>query len=193
MKFLLPVLMMSLAVPALAETWKIESTHTEVGFEIPYLGISSVEGRFKTVSGEVVLNDKDITKSKVSVTIDPASIDTANTKRDGHLRSPDFFNVKTYDSLTFKSTKFKKGKGDRVLIEGDLTMHGVTKPVTLTMRKLSKPITNPAGKRVRGAKISAELDRRDFGLTWNKGVKSAGNAIVGDDVEIDIRLVLIER
>lgn len=177
------------ALPVLAETvaWEIDPAHTRVGFIVPHLMVSEVEGSFKTFSGTAQLDEKDLTKSLVEFSIDAASIDTGNADRDKHLKSAEFFDVQNHPKITFKSTKISKaGKGYK--LAGDLTIHGVTKPVTLEAT-LSQPIANPWGKQVRGGKITGKVKRSDFGLNWNKTLDKGG-VLVGEDVTINIKLEL---
>jgi polyisoprenoid-binding protein YceI len=188
-RFTLAVLGALWAAPALAEPseWTIDPAHTRVGFNVSHMVISEVDGEFKKFTGKVQLDDKDLTKSAVEFTIEAGSIDTGNEDRDKHLRSPDFFDVQKFPTLSFKSTKITKaGKGYKV--KGDLTIHGVTKPVTLDAQ-VSEPLTNPWGKQVRGVKISGKVKRGDFGLTWNKTLDKGG-LLVGEDVAMLVKLEL---
>src|SRR5688572_30296844 len=146
----LAVLSALVALPALAEQteWAIDAAHAHVGFGVSHMVVSEVEGEFKTFTGKVLLDEKDLTKSSVEFSIDAASINTDNADRDKHLRGPDFFDVEKFPKLTFQSTKITKaGKGYK--LKGNLTMHGVTKEVTLDAQ-VSEPIANPWGKQVRG-------------------------------------------
>lgn len=173
--------------PAGLADWTIDAGHAHVGFSIPHLVVSEVEGKFKKFSGTVQLDEKDVTKSKLSFAADVASIDTDNADRDKHLVGPDFFDAAKYPHITFASkTITRSGKGYK--ITGDLTLHGVTKPVTLDAT-LSEAITNPWGKQVRAARINGTLNRSDFGLTWNKTLDKGG-AVVGDKVTLDVKLEL---
>jgi polyisoprenoid-binding protein YceI len=177
------------ALPVLAEpvAWEIDMAHTRVGFSVAHLVVSEVEGNFKTFSGSALLEEKDLTKSVLELSIDAASLDTGSADRDKHLKSADFFDVQNHPKITFKSTKITKaGKGYK--IKGDITIRGVTKPVTLDAT-LSEPITNPWGKQVRGGKISGKVKRGDFGLAWNKTLDKGG-VLVGEDVTIAIKFEL---
>jgi polyisoprenoid-binding protein YceI len=177
------------ALPVLAEQseWAIDAGHTRVGFSITHMVISEVDGDFKKFSGKALLDDKDLTKSSVEFSIDAASINTDNADRDKHLRSPEFFDVEKFPKLTFQSTKITKaGKGYK--LKGNLTIHGVTKEVTLDAL-VSEPVANPWGKQVRGVKINGKVKREDFGLTWNKALDKGG-VVLGNDVTINIKLEL---
>ncbi len=174
---------------AFAETteWTLDPAHSHIGFSVPHLVVSDVEGTFKKWSGKALLDEADLTKSSVEFAAEVASIDTAEAKRDEHLKSPEFFDAAKYPQLTFKSTKITKaGKGYK--LTGDLTIHGVTKPVTLDAT-LSAPVKNPWGKTVRAAKITGKLKRADYGLTWNKALETGG-VLVGDEVTLNVKLEL---
>jgi polyisoprenoid-binding protein YceI len=177
------------ALPVLAEpvAWEIDAAHTRVGFSVPHLMVSEVEGAFKTFSGSALLEEKDLTKSQVEFSIDAASIDTGNADRDKHLKSAEFFDVQNHPKITFKSKKITKA-GKAYKLQGDLTIRGVTKPVTLDAT-LSEPIANPWGKQVRGGKITGKIKRSDFGLNWNKTLDKGG-VVVGEDVTLSIKLEL---
>jgi polyisoprenoid-binding protein YceI len=188
-----------LGAPALAENtvsepakpgatqWAIDPAHTHVGFSVPHMVVSDVDGEFKTFSGKVLLDEKAVQKSQLELSIEVASIDTGNADRDKHLRSPDFFDAQKYPQITFKSTKIVKvSKGYK--ITGDLTMRGVTKQVTLDAT-LSEAIANPWGKLVRAARISGKLSRKEFGVSWNKTLDKGG-VVVGDQVTIAVKVEL---
>jgi polyisoprenoid-binding protein YceI len=174
---------------ALAETteWAIDPAHSTIGFSVPHMMISEVDGQFKTYSGKAQLDESDLTKSQVEFSADTASIDTGNADRDKHLKSPEFFDAEKFPKLTFKSTKITKaGKGYK--IKGQLTLHGVTKDVTLDAT-VSQAVKNPWGKQVRAVKIKGKLKRSDYGLTWNKTLDQGG-VVVGDEVTLDLKLEL---
>jgi polyisoprenoid-binding protein YceI len=174
---------------ALADTtdWAIDPAHTHVGFTVPHMVVSEVDGEFKTFSGKVALDEKDPTKSQLDFSIDVASVNTDAPDRDKHLRSPDFFDAEKFPKITFTSKKITKaGKGYKV--KGDLTIRGVTKEVTLDAT-LSEAIQNPWGKLVRAAHVTGKVKRQDFGVSWNKSLDKGG-VVVGDDVTIDIKLEL---
>jgi polyisoprenoid-binding protein YceI len=167
--------------------WSIDKDHSQVGFTVDHMVVSEVDGQFKNYSGKALLDDADLTKSQVEFTADVGSVDTGHQKRDEHLRGADFFDAAKYPQLTFKSTKITKaGKGYK--LKGQLTLHGVTKEVTLDAT-VSQAVKNPWGKQVRAVKISGELKRADFGLTWNKSLDQGG-LLIGDTVEVDVKLEL---
>lgn len=178
----LPLLIAGIAHADSVE-WKFDPSHTNVGFSVPHLVISSVEGRFREASAKVTLDDADLTKSQVSVEINAASIDTGDAKRDEHLKGSDFFDVKKFPKVTFKSTKITKA-GAGYKLTGELTIRDKTKPVTLDAT-LSAPVKTPWGNQARAAKVSGKIKRADFGLTWNKALETGG-VVVGDDVTLNV-------
>ncbi len=178
----LPLLVAGLAHADTVE-WKLDTSHTNIGFSVPHLVISSVEGRFREATAVVKLDEADLSKSQVSVDINTASIDTGDAKRDGHLKSPDFFDVAKFPKIQFVSTKVAKaGKGYK--LTGDLTIRDVKKQVTLDAT-LSAPVKTPWGNQARAAKVTGKIKRGDFGLKWNKALETGG-VVVGDDVTINV-------
>ena len=151
------------------------------------MAISNVHGAFGNISGTVVYNPSDVTKSSVDATIDVTTVDTGVAPRDTHLKSADFFDVAKFPTMTFKSTSVK-ADGNGFDLMGDLTLHGVTKPVTL---KVDAPSKEQAGMHpgtfARGFEAATTINRKDFGLVWNGTLKS-GDAVIGDEVKIDINL-----
>lgn len=180
-------------VPVLAlgatSTWNVDSTHSTAAFGVKHLVISTARGEFKKFSGVVQLDEADVTKSTVQATIDVDSIATGVADRDGHLKSPDFFDVAKYPTMTFKSTKVQKAGKDALKVTGDLTLHGVTKPVVLQV-STSPEVKGMYGETRRGFSASTKISRKDFGLSWNKLVE-AGPA-VGDEVTITLDLELVK-
>ena len=176
------------SLPAFAANYTLDGGHSRVGFGVKHMMVTSVKGQFKAFSGTVSIDDADVTKSVVKVDIDVASVDTNNEKRDEHLKSADFFDVQNHPKMTFASTSVKKA-GQKLLVTGDLTLHGVTKPVTLTVEGPSKEWTNPWGQVVRGASATGKFNRKDFGMTFGK-VTEAGGVLVADEVNLDFDLEL---
>ena len=165
---------------AFAQTWTVDKAHSKVGFGVTHLMLSEVEGNFKTFDAKITSSKPDLSDAVIELTADVNSINTENERRDGHLKGPDFFDAAKFPTLTFKSTSFKKVDGKKYNVTGDLTMHGVTKPVTL-VAVLSGPVTmeNPRGKQEKaGLKISGTIKRSDF------GVGAASTAVVSEEVEI---------
>ena len=182
---LLATLLVASAASADSAEWAIDASHSHVGFSIPHLVVSSVNGRFKDVTGKVMLDEADLTKSSVDVSIKVDSIDTDDAKRDAHLKSPDFFDSVKYPTITFHATKIARG-GKGFKVTGDLKIRDVSKSVTLD-GTLSKAIKSPWGKDVRGAKFEGKIKRGDFGLKWNKALE-AGGVVVGEEVTLDVAL-----
>jgi polyisoprenoid-binding protein YceI len=158
---------------------------------VKHLVVAKVRGSFSTFSGTVTLDDKDITKSKVEVTIDPATVDTGNEKRDAHLKGGDFFDVATHKAWKFVSTKVEKGEGQTLKVTGDLTLHGVTKPVVLVVEGPSPEVKDPGGNPHVAFSATTTIKRADFGLTWNKAIE--GGSVVGEDVKIELEIELYKK
>lgn len=175
---------------ALASTWKIDPDHSSVAFSVRHLMVSNVKGSFAAFSGTVDLDDKKVTGSKVSATIDPASIDTNVKKRDDHLRGSDFFDVAKYPEMSFVSKKWMQEPDGKLKITGDLTMHGQTREVVLYVEPFSKESVDPWGKIRRATSATARINRKDFGLTWNKALDNGGLTI-GDEVNISLEIEMI--
>jgi polyisoprenoid-binding protein YceI len=183
----------ALTLPALAAaaTWTIDRDHSSVGFKIRHLMVSNVKGSFEKFTGTVDLDEKDITKSKVDVSIETASINTNVELRDAHLKSADFFDVVKYPAMTFKSKKVAKAGKDKLKVTGDLTLHGVTKEVVLNVDGPTKEIKDLYGNIRKGASATATINRKDFGLNWNKALETGG-VVVGDEVHIIIEIEMIK-
>lgn len=189
---LIPALLLA-ALPTLAAaaTWQIDPAHANVEFKVRHLMVAWVKGAFPEVAGSVDFDEAAPSEAKVHVTIGTASIDTNNAKRDEHLRSPDFFDVANFPQMTFVSKRVTASGGTVSQVVGDLTLRGVTREVTLTVDELTPAIKDPWGNQRRGATASAAINRKDFGLTWNKAIE-AGGVAVGDEVKIalDVELIL---
>jgi polyisoprenoid-binding protein YceI len=170
---------------AQATQWKIDAMHSEADFAIQHLAISTVHGSFHGLSGVITLDPADVAKSSVEATIPVATVDTGVTPRDNDLKSPRFFDATQFPTMTFKSTSLRKA-GDHYDVTGDLTLHGVTKQVVLKLEELGKPQTGMDGKSVhRGFTATTTVNRKDFGLSFN-GRLSSGDAVLSDEVRIEI-------
>jgi polyisoprenoid-binding protein YceI len=165
-----------------AAVYNIDPAHSKVSFEVTHLVISTVEGNFKTFDGAIDLKDK-FDKSSVKANVDVTSIDTGTTKRDDHLRSPDFFDATKFPKMTFESTEIK-GTPEDFKLTGNLTMHGVTKKVTFE-GKFGGQVNDGYGNDKVGFTAKTVIKRQDFGLKWNKAVEAG--PVVGDDVTIILR------
>lgn len=173
--------------PAQATAWKIDPVHSGVEFKIRHLGVSNVRGTFSNPAGTVMLDDKDITKSSVQATINTATVNTNNEGRDKHLKSPDFFDVEKFPTMTFKSTSLSNAGGKLTLI-GDLTLNGVTKPVTLALDGPSAPQKGQRGGLVSGFSATGTIHRTDF----NFGSKYSA-PMLGDDVQFTIDIEMSKQ
>ena len=180
------------SAPAAATSWKIDPDHAQVGFKVRHLMVSNVRGNFDKVAGTVQIDEADISRSTVNVTIDTSSVNTGIARRDEHLRSADFFDVARFPTMTFVSRKVAKAGPGNLQVTGDLTIHGVTRPVVLNVDGPTAEIKDPWGMTRRGVSAGARIDRKDFGLVWNK-VLEAGGVAVGDDVEIHLEVELIKK
>lgn len=181
---------MTTAAVAAKTTWAIDAGHSNVEFAVRHLMISTVRGRFPDVIGTVQLDSEDPANSTVDVAVNVASIDTRQEQRDEHLRSADFFDVATFPALTFKSTRVRRD-GDDFQVDGDLTIRGVTRPVTLRATEEGRTRDPWGGERI-GFSASTKINRRDFGLTWNQ-VLEAGGFAVGDEVKITVDVELVKQ
>jgi polyisoprenoid-binding protein YceI len=176
---------------ALAAPWEIDSSHASATFSVKHFGVSNVNGTLGPVTGMVELDDADPSKGKIEATIDVKAIDTKWPKRDEHLRSADFFEVEKFPAMTFKSTKIAKVSKTKLKVTGDLTIHGVTKPVTLDA-EVSPEIKNPfSGNPVRAVTATALINRQDFGLKWQAPAEAV--KVVGDEVKVAIELELVQK
>lgn len=176
---------------ALAATWTIDPEHSSIGFKVKHLMVSNVKGVFEKHTGSVDINDKDITKSKVEISIETSSINTNVQKRDDHLRSADFFDVAKYPTMTFVSRKVAKAGKGKLKVTGDLTLHGVTKEVVLAVEGPSQETKDPWGNIRKGASATTKINRKDFGLTWNKALETGG-VVVGDEIDITLEIEMIK-
>ena len=186
-------MVLSLFIPALASAagWDIDPAHSSAVFKVRHLGISNVTGGFKKMSGVVNLDEADITKSTVEAVIDATSLDTGEPKRDEHLKSPDFFDVAKFPTLTFKSKKVEKVGEGKLKVTGDLTIKGVTKEVVLDVDGPLAPV-NAFGGQKSGASATTTINRQDYGVAWSK-VMEGGGLVVGNDVTITIDLELNKK
>jgi polyisoprenoid-binding protein YceI len=171
--------------------WELDSAHTAAHFSVKHLMVSTVRGQFRKVTGRVWLDEAQLTRSRIDVGIDAASLETGEPKRDAHLRSADFFDVEKYPTLTFQSTRIE-AKGDEFVVTGDLSMHGVSRQVTLMVESLSPPMKDPYGRLVRGVSAVGKLNRKDWGLGWNAALETGG-VLVGDEVKLQIDAELVAK
>ena len=189
-----PLALAALAVSSVAgaSTWDIDPAHSAAQFNVRHLMVRNVKGEFGKMSGSVNLDEKEISHSTAQATIDTRTINTREPNRDKDLKSPNFFDVEKYPTITFKSTSFKKVGPEKYKVAGDLTIHGVTKPVVLDVEAPEAMSKDPKGNERRGATATTTINRKDFGLTWNKPLE-AGGVMVGDQVTINIDLELVKK
>jgi len=180
------MLMAAFGVAQAGDTYLIDPGHSSVGFSVKHMMISNVKGTFDTFEGTIVYDADNPANGSVEFSIEVASVDTRNEKRDNHLRSDEFFDAAKHTHITFKSDKIVK-KGDQWVATGNLSIHGVSKPVEIPF-SINGPIQNPWGQTVMGFDIAPiVIDRTDYGLNWNTALE-AGGVVVGDDVTIDLQI-----
>jgi polyisoprenoid-binding protein YceI len=172
-------------------TWNLDPVHSVAEFKVKHMMISNVKGQFTGISGKLTLDEADITRSNVEATIDASTINTREPQRDGHLKSPDFFDVEKFPTLTFTSTSIATtGRGEATLT-GDLTIHGFTRPVTFTVEGPTPANKDPWGNTRIGVSATTKINRKDFGLTWNAALETGG-ILVGEDVTITLDLQFVK-
>lgn len=170
-------------------SWKIDTSHSQITFSVRHMMISNVHGRFENFTGEVEFNENEPVTSSVSVEIDTTSINTRDAQRDGHLKSPDFFNSAEYPTASFKSTRIEKVDDNHAKIHGALTIRGVSQDVVLTTEYSGQ--SKMWGKTSAGFSASTRINRKDFGLNWNQVLESGG-ILVGEDINISIELEIVK-
>ncbi len=186
----LAALMVALPAAVSAGTWELDSAHTGVHFKVRHMMVSYVRGDFEKVSGTIVYDEQDISRSSADIAIDAASINTRIEKRDNHLRSPDFLDAAQHPQIVFKSKRVEQA-GGRLKMTGDLTIRGVTREVVLDIEGPTPAIRDLQGNARVGGTASLMINRKDFGLTWNKAIE-AGGVVVGDEVEITIDVEIVK-
>lgn len=173
-------------------TWTIDSAHSEIGFKVKHLVISTVSGKFTSFEGKVESEKDDFADAKISFSADIDSIHTGNEQRDGHLKSADFFDAANHPKLTFESTTgLKKKSGNDYTVDGNLTLRGVSKPITLDV-EFGGIIKNPYGQIVAGFEISGKINRQDYGLSWS-AMTEAGGLVVSDEVKLVVNAEIIKQ
>lgn len=180
------------ASPTRASTWEVDDTHSATSFTVRHMMVSNLRGEFGKITGTVNLDDKDISKSSVEITVDVNSINTRNAERDTHLKSPEFFDAAKFPTVTFKSTKVTQAGGGKLKLTGDLTLHGVKKTVTFDVEGPSPEVKDPWGNVKRGATATAKINRKEFGLSWNKTLE-AGGVLIADEVTLSIDLEMNKK
>ena len=169
--------------------WKIDPTHSHAQFSVRHMMVANVRGEFTKFSATVTLDETDLTRSQVEAVLQTASIDTRDEKRDAHLRSADFFDAEKNPTITFRSTSVKKISDEEATVAGELTIRGVTRPVTLQVEGPTAAAKTPWGGIKRGVSATTKISRKEFGLEWN-AVLETGGVLVGDEVKISLELEL---
>ena len=183
--------MASVSAPASLITWKIDPAHTAAEFKVKHMMIANVKGTIKGITGDLTEHTTDASLSSIEATLDVSTINTGEPQRDGHLKSADFLELEKYPAITFKSTQVERKGEDEYAVTGDLTIHGVTRPVTLSVEGPTPPQKDPWGNVRIGLEATTKIDRKDFGLTWNTALETGG-ILVGDTVHITIEAEFIK-
>ncbi|MBW6504588.1 YceI family protein [bacterium] len=193
-RMILAAAILCLAAPGTlhAGPWEFDPAHTGVHFKVRHLMIASVRGEFEKVFGKIVYDEADVTKSTAEITIDAASVNTRVAKRDEDLRGPNFLDVMKYPTIVFKSKRVEKAGKRKLKMTGDLTIRGVTKEVVLTVDGPTPVIKDPGGNFRVGGQATTKINRKDFGLVWNKPLETGG-VVVGDEVEITIDVEIYKK
>lgn len=179
------------AVQTATTTWNIDPVHSVAEFKVKHMMISNVKGQFTAVSGVLSLDENDIANSRIEASIDAASIDTRDEQRDAHLKSADFFDAEKYPKLSFQSGSITRTGDGELSIEGDLTIHGVTRKVVFRAEGPSAAAKDPWGNTRIGLSATAKINRKDFGLTWNAALETGG-ILVGEEVTITLDVQFVK-
>jgi polyisoprenoid-binding protein YceI len=171
--------------------WNIDPAHSSAQFKVKHMMISNVKGEFAGIKGSLQLDNGDVTNSRIEATIDVATIDTRDAQRDTHLKSADFFDVAKFPTLTFKSGRISKKADGELAVAGDLTIHGVTRPVVFEVDGPSAPAKDPWGSTRIGLTATTRINRKDFGLTWNTALETGG-VLVGEEVAMTLEVEFIK-
>ena len=187
-------LVTALSLPAAAanSTWQIDPQHSSAQFAVRHLGLSTVRGAFSKLSGAVLLDGQDISKSSVEVTIDVNTVDTREPDRDKDLRSERFFDVAHFPTMTFKSKKVEQLAPGKLRVTGDLTIRGTSREVTLDVDGPTNPVKDPWGNQRLAATATTKINRQDYGVKWNAKLDNGG-VVVGDDVNITLDVEMIQK
>jgi len=184
-----------MSTPAIPQTstttWNIDPAHSVAEFKVKHMMISNVKGHFAKVTGRLTLDESDLTKSKVETEIEAASIETRDAQRDAHLKSADFLDVEKLPKLSFNSTRISLVRDGELTVEGDLTIHGVTRKVVFTVEGPTPPTKDPWGNTRVGVSATTKINRKDYGLTWNVALETGG-ILVGEEVTITLEAEFIK-
>ena len=190
-KLNLIIALFSITVASAQSTWTIDPVHSKIRFSVEHMVISQVEGEFKLYEGNIQTTTNDFSDAKINLSIDLNSVDTDNSKRDSDLKSANFFDTANYPKMTFVSTSIKTIEKGNYILKGNLTLHGITKEITLNM-SYGGTIKDPWGNTRAGLKVTGKINRTDFGLKYNALIES-GRLVVGDDVEITCKVELLKK
>jgi polyisoprenoid-binding protein YceI len=180
----------TIAAPGTVTTWNLDPAHSVAEFKVKHMMISNVKGSFSGLSGVLQLNETKYAHSAVEVSIPISSLKTGDDQRDSHLKSADFFDAEEFPNIIFKTTNIESAGGPNYAVTGDLTLHGITKSVTLTVEDVSEPSKDPWGNHRIGLSATAKINRKDFGLTWNSPLETGG-VLVGEEVSISLEVQFI--
>jgi polyisoprenoid-binding protein YceI len=184
--------MSTLATPQISTTtWNLDPVHSVAEFKVKHMMISNVKGQFPKVTGKLTLDESEPTKSQVEATIEAASIETRDPQRNAHLKSADFLDVEKFPNLSFKSTGVQRLGDGELAVEGDLTIHGVTRKVVFSVEGPTPPAKDPWGNARIAVSATTKISRKDFGLTWNAALETGG-LLVGDEVTITLDVQFVK-
>ncbi len=183
--------MTTLTAPATTTTWNIDPVHSVAEFKVKHMMISNVKGQFPKLSGSLTLDESDLAKSRVEASIDASSIETRDPQRNAHLKSGDFFDVEKFPTLSFESTAVRPVKDGELSVEGDLTIHGVTRKANFTVEGPTPAAKDPWGNMRVAVSATTKINRKDFGLTYN-AVLETGGILVGEEVTITLDVQFIK-
>jgi polyisoprenoid-binding protein YceI len=172
-------------------TWNLDPVHSVAEFKVKHMMISNVRGHFTGLSGTLTYDEQNVTNSRVEATIDAATINTGDAQRDGHLKTADFFDAEKYPAITFRSTNIKRTGDDELAVSGDLTMHGVTRPVVFNVEGPTAAGKDPWGNTRMGLSATTKVNRKDFGLTWNATLETGG-ILVGEEITITLDVQFVK-
>jgi polyisoprenoid-binding protein YceI len=184
--------MSTLATPQISTTtWNIDPVHSVAEFKVKHMMISNVKGQFPKVTGTLIFDEADLTRSQVEALIEAASIETRDAQRDAHLKSADFLDVEKFPTLSFKSTGIRLVRDGELAVEGNLTIRGVTRKLTFSVEGPTPPAKDPWGNTRVAVSTTTKINRKDFGLTWNAALETGG-ILVGDEVTITLDVQFVK-
>lgn len=184
--------MRAVAIPEVkTSTWNIDPVHSAAQFKVKHMMISNVKGEFTAVKGSLEFDEQNVENSSVQAEIDASTINTRDPQRDAHLKSADFFDVEKFPTLSFRSTQVSRKGGGELTVTGELTIHGITRPVTVVVEGPSEATKDPWGNTRIGISATTKINRKDFGLTWNAALETGG-ILVGEEVTITLDVQFVK-